>query len=59
MVNKNTSGYQPSAQEAQNLLASGDERTINIYGGRQKLQQIANPNAFNSGYAQQLNSLGR
>jgi len=59
MVNKNTSGYQPSAQEAKNLLDSGDERTINIYGGRQKLQSIANPNAFNSGYAQQLNSLGR
>jgi hypothetical protein len=59
MVNKNTSGYQPSAQEAKNLLDSGDERTINIYGGRQKLQSIANPNAFNSGFAQQLNTLGR
>ena len=48
-----------SAQEARNLLASGDERTINIYGGRAKLQAIANPNAMNSGYAQQLNALGR
>jgi len=48
-----------SAQEAKNLLDSGDERTINIYGGRQRLQQIANPNALNSGYAQQLNRLGR
>lgn len=45
--------------EAQNLLASGDERTINIYGGRAKLQAIANPNALNSGYAQELNRLGR
>jgi hypothetical protein len=59
MVNQNTSGYQPSAQEANNLLASGDERTINIYGGRRKLQAIANPNALNSGFAQQLNSMGR
>jgi hypothetical protein len=59
MVNKNTSGYQPSAQEARNLLDSGDERTINIYGGRKKLQQIANPNAINSGFAQQLNALGK
>jgi hypothetical protein len=48
-----------SAQEARNLLASGDERTINIYGGRAKLQAIANPNALNSGYAQELNRLGR
>jgi hypothetical protein len=48
-----------SAQEARNLLASGDERTINIYGGRAKLQAIANPNALNSGYAQELKRLGR
>jgi hypothetical protein len=48
-----------SPQEARNLLASGDERTINIYGGRAKLQAIANPNALNSGYAQELNRLGR
>jgi hypothetical protein len=48
-----------SAQEANNLLASGDERTINIYGGRQKLMSIANPNALNSGFAQQLNRMGR
>ena len=27
-------------QEASNLLASGDERTINIYGGRERLQSI-------------------
>ena len=48
-----------SPEEARNLLASGDERTINIYGGRQKLSAIANPNAINSGYARQLNILGR
>jgi hypothetical protein len=48
-----------SAQEANNLLASGDERTINIYGGRQKLMAVANPNALNSGFAQQLNRMGR
>ena len=59
MLNQNTSGYQPNAQEAKNLLDSGDERTINIYGGRKKLQAIANPNAFNSGFAQQLKTMGR
>jgi len=48
-----------SPQEARNLLDSGDERTINIYGGRQKLMAIANPNAINSGYAQELKRLGR
>lgn len=31
-----------SPQEAGNLLASGDERTINIYGGRARLQEIIN-----------------
>jgi hypothetical protein len=41
MLNKNVSGYTPSREEAANLLASGDERTINIYGGRQRLQQLA------------------
>ena len=59
LVNQNVSGYVPSAQEARNLLASGDERTINIYGGRQRLNAIANPNAINSGYAQELRTLGR
>jgi hypothetical protein len=49
-----------SAQEAKNLLASGDERTINIYGGRARLQSIISaPNAVNSGYTQQLNNLSR
>lgn len=52
-------GYQVSPQEARNLLASGDERMINLYGGRAKLQAIANPNALNSGYAQELRRLGR
>lgn len=59
MVNKNISGYQPSPQEAKNLLDSGDERTINIYGGRKRLMELANPNAINSGYAQQLKALGK
>jgi hypothetical protein len=59
MINRNVSGYQLSAIEAKNLLDSGDERTINIYGGRQRLMAIANPNAINSGYAQELKRLGR
>ena len=60
MLNRNVSGYTPNAQEARNILSSGDERTINMYGGRLKLQGLANPgtNAFNSGFAQQLNRLG-
>ena len=33
--------YDIQPQEAANLLASNDERTINIYGGRQRLQAIA------------------
>jgi hypothetical protein len=33
-------GYTPTAQEAGNLLASNDERTINIYGGRKRLEEI-------------------
>ena len=34
-------GYQPTAQEAANLLASGDQRTIEMYGGAQRLAQAA------------------
>jgi hypothetical protein len=61
MLNRNVSGYTPNPQEARNLLDSGDERTINMYGGRLKLQGLASPgpNAFNSGFAQQLNRMGR
>lgn len=40
LLNQNTSGYQVTPEEASNLLASGDERTINIYGGRNALQNI-------------------
>lgn len=40
LANQNVSGYIPTAQEAANLLASGDERTIQIYGGRDRLKQI-------------------
>ena len=47
-----------SPTEAKNLLDSGDERTIKIYGGRQKLQQMTQPNAIISGFARQLNILG-
>ena len=43
MLNRNVSGYTPNAQEARNILSSGDERTINMYGGRLKLQGLANP----------------
>jgi hypothetical protein len=42
-VNTNTSGYTPTAQEATNLLQSGDKRTMDIYGGAERLQQIARP----------------
>jgi hypothetical protein len=61
MLNRNVSGYTPNPQEAQNILASGDERMINMYGGRLKLKGLASPgpNAFNSGFAQQLNTMGR
>jgi hypothetical protein len=51
-------GYTPSPQEAKNLLDSGDERTINIYGGRQRLESIIRPNAFNSGFVNQLGRMG-
>jgi hypothetical protein len=40
MLNQNISGYQVKPDEAANLLASGDERTINIYGGRARLNEI-------------------
>lgn len=33
-------GYTPTAQEAGNLLSSNDERMINIYGGRKRLEEI-------------------
>jgi len=33
-------GYTPTPQEAGNLLNSGDERTINTFGGRKRLQEI-------------------
>ena len=39
-LNTNTSGYRPTAQEAANLLQSGDQRTQAIYGGVQRLQQL-------------------
>lgn len=41
LVNQNVSGYQPTPQEAANLLASGDQRTIQIYGGAKKLAEQA------------------
>ena len=61
LVNQNISGYTPTPQEAQNLLDSGDERTINIYGGRLKLQGLASPgpNAVKSGFDQELTNLAR
>lgn len=40
LLNQNVSQYQPSPAEAKNLLDSNDERTINIYGGRKKLQDL-------------------
>jgi len=41
----NVSGYIPNPQEAKNLLMSGDQRTIALYGGAQKLQQLADQKA--------------
>ena len=41
MTQRNVSGYQPTPQEAANLLASGDQRTIEMYGGAQRLAQAA------------------
>ena len=40
-VNQNVSGYRPSGQEAANLLASGDQRTIQMYGGAKQLASMA------------------
>ena len=40
-ISRPNTGYVPSSQEAQNLLASNDERMINMYGGREKLKQLA------------------
>lgn len=34
------SSYQPTAEEAQNILASGDERMMRIYGGRDALTEM-------------------
>jgi hypothetical protein len=47
-TSQNVSGYQLSPTEAANLLSSGDQRTIAIYGGQERLNQIAggkSPNA--------------
>jgi hypothetical protein len=60
LSNQNVSGYILTPQEAKNVLASGDERTINMYGGRTRLQGIISaPNAVNSGFTNQLNNLSR
>ena len=40
-INQNVSGYTPSPQEAANILSSGDQHTINVYGGAERLNQIA------------------
>lgn len=45
--------------EARNLLASGDERMINMYGGRKKLVSITDPNAINSGFTNELALMNR
>lgn len=34
-------GYTPTAEEAKNILDSGDQRTIQLYGGADRLGQIA------------------
>ena len=34
------SGYQPTAEEAQNIMQSGDQKLMNIYGGQDRLNQL-------------------
>jgi len=45
-------GYVPSPDEAKNLLDSGDQRMIAMYGGQQKLQGIAATSASSPPTAQ-------
>jgi hypothetical protein len=76
LLNQNVSGYQPTPDEMRNLLASGDQRMIQMYTQAaqaqkaqqedvQRQRQLKNmrqnvnpnlPNAFTSGFAQQLNN---
>ena len=44
--------------EASNLLASGDERTINIYGGRSRLQEIISAGIKQKAFGKILNTAG-
>jgi hypothetical protein len=34
------SGYQPTPEEAQNIMQSGDQKLMNIYGGQDRLTQL-------------------
>lgn len=46
------SGYVPSATEAENILASGDERMMRIYGGRDALTEMIRRKAAEKVFAQ-------
>lgn len=39
-MNRPNTGYVPSAQEAENIMASGDQRMINMYGGKDRLAEL-------------------
>jgi len=39
-ISRPNTGYVPSPQEAENIMASGDQRMINMYGGKDKLAEL-------------------
>lgn len=40
MANQNVSGYQPTPQEASNIMESQDQRIIKMYGGPDRLREL-------------------
>ena len=40
MANQNVSGYQPTPQEATNIMESQDQRIIKMYGGPDRLREL-------------------
>jgi hypothetical protein len=40
MTNQNVSGYQPTPQEASNIMESQDQRIIKMYGGPDRLREL-------------------
>jgi hypothetical protein len=39
-ISRPNTGYVPTPQEAQNIMASGDQRMINMYGGKDRLAEL-------------------